>query len=404
MEGYIFLSLDSIFCIMHVTVVVCLSLLSVDSIPSPSPSSKSNKSSFPSNPDPTFGSQKLMWEKVKPDCDDCLQEDNQCLGIICVGGSGSGKSYTLFGDMTAAIKHANRCECNYLNGENKSGDVDEENRGLVPRFVDHIFHIFHTKMDTDPQTAPTPAPTPEVAYILLQMYLILDEKIIDLLHVNTTATHHHTGDRALACSSSLGMPLVLPAKLMVANSSLSCLQLISMGLRTCALMMLNSVNFFASPHLVLSCHCVSLSLNRVSKFIFVETSSMFTPPLFPLALDRFRGEAKRYLSARELFESVKPSSSSSSATSSLSSNTPSSSSEKKEEFEENEEEEEEEEEEMDEENKENENKEKPKKRGKNTKKKKKKRERGGRGGGGDVWAYSVLTYVLQDCLYKVRFG
>lgn len=210
-----------------------------------------------------FGSQELVWQKVRTVCDSRLCLDNSTVSILCAGSHGSGKTFTLVGEVDNPDAH-----------------------GIIPRFVEYAFD---------------PTSIVAASNIQLQMVLIYNEKIVDLFNPAAGTVPH---EDSLAYSDVMGSAL-LTARTVVSQSMDTCLDQLMLGLTVSGVLLANSVEYLGSPHLVVSCRITSPSHHRVSRVIFAEVASLHVPKAALSGVDRLTGLAITYTSAREFYNSVK---------------------------------------------------------------------------------------------------
>jgi hypothetical protein len=108
----------------------------------------------------------------------------------------------------------------------------------------------------------------------------------------------------MAYSGSLGS-IVMPINTLVAFSAEDCLDFVSMGHMSVAALMMNSSNFWGPANLVISMQLFSHHNNRYSRIIFVEGAPLHTPKPLHSSVDRFTAQSQTHVSARELYNSVK---------------------------------------------------------------------------------------------------
>lgn len=190
------------------------------------------------------------------------------LCMWAVGGSASGKSYTLFGD-----------------GLN-------QDRGVVFRTINHIF-------GSSPEGS---------AYLLLTMYLIDgDENIVDVL--DNCRSHSFQG--SLGHSTSLGV-MALPVKPIVCDSAAFATEALQLGLIAATCYIANTVSLVAKYQTVVSLSSFDFSslngeapLDAVfSTITFIETSPLEAPVTVNLSIDRLAGYSIKNLSARSIVDAT----------------------------------------------------------------------------------------------------
>lgn len=210
-----------------------------------------------------FASQDDVWAKVKSIFDNRLVLNLSNFSISCIGGHGSGKTFTLFGNMDKS-----------------------DLWGIVPRYVDYAFS------DTCPF---------QLSHLKLQMFLVLDEQFIDLLDPDFQAHDHKSN---IYYSENFG-PMVMPMRSLVCKNSEECLIHIQLGLKLSGVVLSNFTNFMSSAQMLVVTTGISNKFNRINRVSFAEIGSMFTPVPAPVSVDRFAGLSLRYISSRSLYESVK---------------------------------------------------------------------------------------------------
>ena len=111
-----------------------------------------------------FASQEEVWDNVRNQIDRRLQEERSEINVMALGGTGSGKTYTLFGESNM------------------------KDMGVCPRFINHVFS--GQKPETNNNSSNI---APVIAsHIFLSMYLVLPgEDIVDLLHMNNPVVRRH---------------------------------------------------------------------------------------------------------------------------------------------------------------------------------------------------------------------
>lgn len=157
-----------------------------------------------------FSSQDEVWKEIQLKVNDFFLEKQSQLSIVAFGCPGSGKSFTLFGDSSY------------------------EKRGIVPRFVEGLFH--GPKATT-------------VTHVQLQMFIIWNDQIIDLLNPMKTfscfGTFYEVDDAILDL-------VILPLKIFIGTTSAQCLKIISMGLTALSYLMANNGCIVNNCHIFLT--------------------------------------------------------------------------------------------------------------------------------------------------------
>ena len=182
------------------------------------------------------------------------------LTCIAVGGRGSGKSYTLFGDDT------------------RSG------RGIIPRFLASRF---------DSENGHQGA----VSFMLISMYLVSGDTLFDLFN---PPSQFSVSDHNFTYSDSLGV-LPLPTKYLRTDSATHGLQLIHLGLMTASMIALNSDFIFNGVDIVVSMRM--FQPDCVNCMTFVEASSMLFLPSSAAVSDRFSNQVHEVRSANACSDS-----------------------------------------------------------------------------------------------------
>jgi hypothetical protein len=185
------------------------------------------------------------------------------MGMIAIGAHGSGKSYSLFGNM-----------------DNSSSD------GVVPRTIQLIFD---------------PSGDIHASAVLVQMYLVMNEEILDLFDASL-CSYKHSGE--MAYSASLGS-LLMPVNTLVANSVEECLDYIMLGNMAMAAAISNGTNFWSVASLMISLQTFSNKNNRYSRMYFGEIAPLHAPKPATQSVDRFSGQSLAHTSSRDLYNSVK---------------------------------------------------------------------------------------------------
>ena len=248
-----------------------------------------------------FVSQQVVWDNIRVMLDRRFQEGGSDIMILANGSSGSGKTYTLFG------------ESNY------------EDRGVVPRFVDYIFdhqgkNKYKEAEDSDPSTI-------HAQQVFLSMTLICGEELVDLLHVNNPLRRWNQHEH-LAYSDSMG-PLNLAAQYVVATNAAELNEYLGMGLKAGAacvnmiselyantsisvtMLIVNgesraanktdmSTKLFATKNKGPTEEELAFQNLKVTKVTFMELPSIDNPTLCPVEVDRLTGVSPQYRGARSL--------------------------------------------------------------------------------------------------------
>jgi hypothetical protein len=210
-----------------------------------------------------YGSQEDVWNIVQEVVDERLVLDSECLGLLSLGGRGSGKTYSLFGKQKSAVE-----------------------MGVLPRLLRYLL---------DDADSPVSA-----SMIWLQMFLVHEEECIDLLH--PTCERHKCED-SLAYSHALGAVVLSMTTLACTNAD-DAIYHLELGLRIGGIMQSNVSDYLTSTNMVVSLRILSADGKRINRIIASEVAPTIVPNLVSTQIDRFSGAARTYISSRILRDSV----------------------------------------------------------------------------------------------------
>eukprot|EP00602_Paraphysomonas_sp_CaronLab_P009689 CAMPEP_0185022732 /NCGR_PEP_ID=MMETSP1103-20130426/5438_1 /TAXON_ID=36769 /ORGANISM="Paraphysomonas bandaiensis, Strain Caron Lab Isolate" /LENGTH=1220 /DNA_ID=CAMNT_0027554947 /DNA_START=140 /DNA_END=3799 /DNA_ORIENTATION=- len=185
-----------------------------------------------------FSSQSCVYDTFH---DWITSEDVSNYTCLIVGGRASGKSNCLFGDGT------------------------NENQGILPRFVNNIFHSGQNDG--------------EDVFIQCSMYMAFADQCADLFD----PPRFYPYDNNIALSLSLGVT-VLPIRVFTGTSSDDVLQVLHLGVLSASMLALNTDHCYNPGHIVINLRVVRPS--RVYTITFIEASAMIFLPLSITESDR----------------------------------------------------------------------------------------------------------------------
>ena len=185
--------------------------------------------------DPNFSNQKLVFENLKEHFEEFFSGSRtKKLTVLVLGGSSSGKSYTLFG------RHEN--------------DVYKEH-GILFRFSDFIF--------SDKCVGG--------CQIILKIYMILNEKVIDLLGSPKSYAHEEN-----VFHTEITGPIIIPLNSFVAKSLEQYMEIVTMSLMNIAYIAANICDVVSgSASVIISNTVVSVADNKIWTVEFVEMGVPF---------------------------------------------------------------------------------------------------------------------------------
>jgi len=246
-----------------------------------------------------WASQAKVFEQVRTMVDRRVQEEGSDILVLANGASGSGKTYTMFG------------ESNF------------EDKGIVPRFVDYIYkHKGKSRYLAVEDIADAP-PALAANKVLLSMMLISGEQMTDLLHVNNPLRMWSPANR-IAYSGVLG-PVALPAEYVLSASAEELSDQLGMGLKVAATVIHSTTDLYASTSIVVTMLIISGDVEkvredattkmfgkkttaaeeaiqaeklRITKVTFMELPSVDNPHPCPVEVDRLTGVSALYRAAR----------------------------------------------------------------------------------------------------------
>ena len=217
----------------------------------------------------SFSTQDEIYERFKISLYKRRAINSPSIAVLALGGSGSGKSYTLFGN----------CD-------------DNDNRGILPRFLEEIF--FYTEYDHF-----------HASHVQIGGFILNNEQIVDLY--NPSQSFSYQG--SLAYSVSLGAS-VLPINTMIHTNAIQCLTTLKTLLQSASYILANDNNsdIFNNAHLIFQIRVISKENNHYFNATFAEISSLSLPnPKVNIAnnsLDRLAGTSLSYTSINSLKKSV----------------------------------------------------------------------------------------------------
>ena len=195
--------------------------------------------------------------------------DSPSIAVLGLGGCGSGKSYTLFGN----------CD-------------ENNNRGILPRFLEEIF--FNTEFNHF-----------NASHVQIGGAIVNNEQITDLY--NPSQSFSYQG--SFAYSSSLGV-LLLPTHTTIHTNAVQCLTTLRNLLQSASYILANdnSSDVFNNCHLIFQVRVMSKENNHYFTATFAEIASLSVPnPKTNTAnnsLDRLAGTSLSYTSVNALKKSV----------------------------------------------------------------------------------------------------
>lgn len=275
----------------------------VDAVLDVMPGKYADPSADGKKPKTVWATQSKVFDQVRTMIDRRAQDEGSDILILANGASGSGKTYTMFG------------ESNF------------EDRGIVPRFVDYIYkHQGKNRYLAVEDIADAP-PALQANKVLLSMMLVSGEQMTDVLHVNNPLRTWNQHER-VAYSDHLG-PIALSAEYVLSCSADELSDQLNMGLRVAATVVHSTTDLYASTSIVISMLILSgdkekvkldatskmfgkdkksslaednkqAEMMRVTKVTFMELPSVDNPHPCPVEVDRLTGVSALYRAARSL--------------------------------------------------------------------------------------------------------
>ncbi len=216
-----------------------------------------------------FCSQDDVYDRFKISLYKRRTIDSPSIAVLALGGSGSGKSYTLFGN----------CD-------------ENNNRGILPRFLEEVF--FNSEFNHF-----------NASHVQIGGFLVNNEQIIDLY--NPSQSFSYQG--SLAYSNSLGV-LLLPTHTTIHTNAVQCLTTLRNLLQSASYILANDncSDIFNNSHLLFQIRVISKENNHYFTATFAEIASLSVPnPTTNTAnnsLDRLAGTSLSYTSINALKKSV----------------------------------------------------------------------------------------------------
>jgi hypothetical protein len=245
---------------------------------------------------PQFASQDDMWNHIEDEIAHRLESEDASdaynMAIMALGAQGSGKTYTLFGSS------------NY------------PQRGLIPRFLDFIFDCSNNNRNGDLG----------VKAVLMSMYLVIGEEIIDVLHLNNPVIKHDSYNN-LGYSKALGGPVPLPVQYVACHCVEDCRAYSAMGVRAAALLQGAYHEYYSSTSMFVKFTVIGSktatapssgggmfggskssstkntpvdpSQFTIRHFTFIDAASTTAPQSYPINVDRLSGISQQFNTARQ---------------------------------------------------------------------------------------------------------
>lgn len=196
---------------------------------------------FSSQDDAYEGFEKWYESNIDP------AKGSDSLTCMAIGGRGSGKSYTLFGQDTRSDK------------------------GIIPRFLSSRFDFDNGHQDV-------------VSFMLINMYMVNGDTMYDLLNPPEEKSLRSFN---FTYSDSLGV-IPLPMKCLRAESAAHGLQILHLGLMTASMIALSSNFIFNGLDIVVSMRM--FQPEKVISMTFVEISTMLYLPSSLADSDRYSSQ------------------------------------------------------------------------------------------------------------------
>jgi hypothetical protein len=240
-----------------------------------------------------FASQDEVWLKIHEALNQRFELQTASVAILAVGGSGSGKSYTMFGSS-----------------------VNETEKGIIPRFAEYAFQP--SVVNNADNSAPATEFKEEeeltkrnssnnkleggwgASFIQMSAYIIHGEQIIDLL--NPSSMYSYEGN--VCYSDALG-PLISPVATPVVTSYKQCLDLLRLVLQTSSIVLANTTDYHNTSHFIIQMRVVNVPADRIITITFGELATFACAESLPASIDRLTGTSLFNHSTRLLKASVK---------------------------------------------------------------------------------------------------
>lgn len=240
---------------------------------------------------PVFATQDIVWSKVDKWLNDRISKQSSNFAILALGGEGSGKTFTLYGDRS------------------------RKERGIVPRSIEKMFSPCDDRMEQNNK---------ESCYIALQMYILDDERIVDLLSPIATNAKKcdavpggpiaiHRSDENIAYGNHSHQVLLYSITTVICYSEDEAQKAIEQGIIAAA-MYGTTCDILHSMHMITSIDWVHTearesqktggsSIPTVRKVIFAEIASFDdSPGVVPSTTDRLTSFGLQHAGTRCLRE------------------------------------------------------------------------------------------------------